>query len=280
MRPAHRQYDPSADRRAYDPALFAGTAPYYRRFRTGYPEAVFELLAGEFHLGPHTRVLDLGCGTGQIAIPLTRRGVPVLAMDPDGEMLAEGRLAAREIAAEIEWRQGSSWELGPELGQLRLVTIGRAFHWMDRIATLAAIDQIVESQGGVALIGPLHRDDPLMDGYGRAQAAIMAVVVEFLGPGRRAGGGTYGHPVDRHETALANSAFSRVETHRFPSPRTWTIDQLIGLTLSSSYAAPPLFGERLPAFEQALRKRLTALDPAGIFGEQDSTEVFIGRRPV
>lgn len=275
-----RPYDPSADRRAYDPELFTGTASYYRRFRSGYPGEVFDLLVERFELGVTTRVLDLGCGTGQLAIPLALRCVPVIAMDPDAEMLREGHLAAEEArAAGIDWRQGSSWDLPLALGPLRLAVMGRSFHWMDRVATLRALDAVVEPGGGVALVASLHREDPLHDAYGRAQAAINEIIAAFLGSERRAGSGTYGHPVDRHDVALANSPFSLVRTHRFPSPRTWSVDELVGLTLSSSYAAPPLFGDRLNEFVTALRSRLAGLDGGRGFEERDVTEVMIGTRP-
>lgn len=274
-----RPYDPSADRRAYDPELFTGTASYYRRFRSGYPAEVFDLLVREFGLGLGTRVLDLGCGTGQLAVPLALRGMPVVAMDPDAEMLREGRVAAEEAGARgIEWRQGSSWDLPGDLAPLRLVTMGRAFHWMDRIATLEALDALVEPRGGVALVASLHREDPFHDAYGRAQAAIADVIASFLGNERRAGSGTYGQPVDRHDVALANSAFSVVRKFQFPSPRMWSVEELIGLTLSSSYAAPPLFGERLDEFVEALTLRLQQLDDGEGFEERDVTEVMVGTR--
>ena len=44
-------------------------------------------------------VLDAGCGTGRVAIELARRGVSVIGVDADTEMLA----TARANAPDIEW---------------------------------------------------------------------------------------------------------------------------------------------------------------------------------
>jgi SAM-dependent methyltransferase len=47
-------------------------------------------------------VLDAGCGTGRVAIELSRRGHDVLGLDVDAAMLA----AARAKAPELEWVEG------------------------------------------------------------------------------------------------------------------------------------------------------------------------------
>jgi SAM-dependent methyltransferase len=46
-----------------------------------------------------TSVLDGGCGTGRVAIELARRGIAVLGVDADPEMIA----AARTKAPGLEW---------------------------------------------------------------------------------------------------------------------------------------------------------------------------------
>jgi SAM-dependent methyltransferase len=61
----------------------------------GEADLVGFLLAGS---GGH-RVLDAGCGTGRVAIELSRRGFAVAAVDADPEMLA----AAREKAPQLSW---------------------------------------------------------------------------------------------------------------------------------------------------------------------------------
>lgn len=45
------------------------------------------------------RVLDAGCGTGRVAVELSRRGLSVAAVDADPEMLG----AARDKAPELSW---------------------------------------------------------------------------------------------------------------------------------------------------------------------------------
>ena len=47
------------------------------------------------------RVLDAGCGTGRVAIELARRGVSVIGVDADPQMLQ----TAREKAPELPWAQ-------------------------------------------------------------------------------------------------------------------------------------------------------------------------------
>src|SRR3954469_13864315 len=53
----------------------------YDRVRPGYPEAVFEDLTTLARLRPGSRVLEVGCGTGQAAVPLATRCFDVAAIE-------------------------------------------------------------------------------------------------------------------------------------------------------------------------------------------------------
>ena len=49
---------------------------------------------------PGGRVLDIGCGTGRVALPLAHAGHPVTAVDIDAALLAA--LARRALALPVE----------------------------------------------------------------------------------------------------------------------------------------------------------------------------------
>lgn len=61
-------------------------------------------------LGPGS-VLDIGCGTGRVAIELARRGINVVGVDADPSMIA----TARRRAPELRWIEADATQL--DLGE-------------------------------------------------------------------------------------------------------------------------------------------------------------------
>ena len=76
---------------------FAGSiAEAYRRFLRDVPAVVLDRLVAHFELGGQDRAVDLGAGTGQVAVGLAARLAGVLALDPEPDMLIELRRRAAE----------------------------------------------------------------------------------------------------------------------------------------------------------------------------------------
>jgi ubiquinone/menaquinone biosynthesis C-methylase UbiE len=162
-----------------DASPFAGTARYYDRFRAPYAPAAFDCIIEAFGLGGSSRVLDLGCGPGRVAIPLSRAVAEVVAVDPDADMIAEGRRLAGE-RRNIHWLRSRAEEVSPAAGPFRAATIGQAFHWMDRDRVLANLAGLIEDGGGLALVNPGRRRP--QESW---EPVAARVVARFLGPQTR-----------------------------------------------------------------------------------------------
>jgi SAM-dependent methyltransferase len=67
------------------------------------------------------RALDVGCGTGDNAIALARRGLSVTAIDVADRPLARAREKAATAGVAVDFRQVDVTSLGPELGPFDLL---------------------------------------------------------------------------------------------------------------------------------------------------------------
>ena len=60
---------------------------------------------------PGARVLDVGCGTGAVALACAARGAEVLGLDPNAEMLEAARAKPAPQAGSTRWLQASAAEI-------------------------------------------------------------------------------------------------------------------------------------------------------------------------
>lgn len=140
-------------------AGFAGsTAAYYRSYRRDVPPPVLHQLAQALGLSSGDRVVDVGTGTGQVAVPLSRVVGAVLAVDPEPDMLAQLRqrltdddvhnvLPVLAAGTDLPVLTGA---LGP--GSVAAVTIANALHWLDAEAFFADAAPLLRPGGGLAVI--------------------------------------------------------------------------------------------------------------------------------
>jgi SAM-dependent methyltransferase len=97
-------------------------------------------------------LLDLACGTGQIALPLANRFAEVVAVDQEEEMVAYGRAKAEAAGmANIRWVTASAETAGLE-GPFDLVAIGNAFHRLKRQVVAEWVLSWLRPGGGIALL--------------------------------------------------------------------------------------------------------------------------------
>jgi protein-L-isoaspartate O-methyltransferase len=203
---------------------FDAAASDYARYRTGYPDEVVDDVVNVARLQAGSRVLEIGCGTGQLSVPLARRGVQLVAVEL-GSNLAS--IARRHLSgypgAQVEVAAFEQWQ--PPASPFDAVVAASAFHWIDpqirfrksaralRPGGVLAIVQAHQVKGGtpgfVADTQPYYlrwglSDDPSFEPAAARDAPVMYPELEQV------------------------SEFEKVRRHRFEIPRHHTTDSYIG----------------------------------------------------
>jgi hypothetical protein len=174
----------------------------------------------------------------------------------------------------VDFRQGSSYDLAPDMGPFKLVTMGRSFHWMDRAATLATLDGLTTPDAAVALFHD-HRIAHSPD-----WRAVVEPIAEKFSPGR-----SESRHVRRsadwapHEAVLLQSRLAEVETLGRVFERQLTADDIVGRVYSMSVTSPEVLGEQREPFEATLRAELAQIAPDHRFTEIVSVEAVLAFRP-
>jgi ubiquinone/menaquinone biosynthesis C-methylase UbiE len=107
---------------------------------------LFELLAAEGDFAGK-RVLDVGCGTGQLAAALGERGARVWGIDPSSAMLEVARAAAPRAG----FKQGSAEALPFKDGWFERVVFRLALHLVDRPRAVAEAARVLAPDGNVVV---------------------------------------------------------------------------------------------------------------------------------
>lgn len=247
---------------------FRSTVPHYVAGRLRYPASLIATVADALSLKGTGRMLDLGCGPGFLAIAFAPYVAEVVGMDPEPDMLAAAREAARDKPGHFTFVLSGSQELGPQFGRFSLVTMGRSFHWMDRARTLATLDTMVEPEGGVALFSDDHPAAPENAWY-----QVWRAIRE-----RHAGGDPRGNAKD-HEAALRQSPFSHVRRPKERYQRRTTIEELVARALSTSTTSPERLGPARAAFEAEIRAEIVPYAEDGAVTELVEAQALLATRP-
>jgi SAM-dependent methyltransferase len=134
---------------------FDEDAERYDRARPGYPPAVFDDLAALTGIGPGSRVLEIGCGTGQATVALAERGYEIVAVELGAGLAAVARRnLARFPKVEVVTAPFESWPLPPE--PFDLVISATAFHWIDPAVRVVKSAQALRPGGTLATIATYH----------------------------------------------------------------------------------------------------------------------------
>lgn len=234
-------------------------AQLYQRYRRGYPEPVIDALADAFALTSDDTVVDLGCGTGQLAVPLARRVASVIAIDPEPDMLAVGR--GGTDARNIRWVVGSDREM-PEIAlrgpdSVGALVIGQALHWMDHAALFPAVAPMFRPGGGVAVVTngvPLWLQDSAWS------HALRDCLTEMFGSRPQRTCGTDDASQRRYATELAEAGYT-VRSTTVDYTAALDVEQIVGNVYSALGVDRLPTVDRRPEFAERVRAAVAPHEP-------------------
>lgn len=165
--------DGSGDRRQMSTA-------YRRSFATlcaGTIETMLDMAFRRVGEGP-ARHLDVGCGTGELAVASALRGSDVVAVDPDRYMVAATQESAREAGQGVKVRQAAAPVLPFADGGFDVVTANFVVnHAADPRTTVRDLARVTADGGCVAMTIWPAEAGPHLAAYGEAASAAGAVAV-------------------------------------------------------------------------------------------------------
>jgi SAM-dependent methyltransferase len=168
----------SADARSQG-RVFDEIAEEYDRHRPAYPDELIDRACEIAGLGPGARVLEIGCGTGQLTRGLLARGLRVTAVEPGEQLIARAR-AQLDRVADVQFINARLEDATLPRAGYGAVFCASAIHWVDPdLGWRRAADALV-SGGTLALLSYFGLDEPRSAGDQQEIRAAMARVAPEL----------------------------------------------------------------------------------------------------
>jgi SAM-dependent methyltransferase len=126
---------------------FGRAARDYERFRPGFPESFFDRLEQEGWIRASIRALDLGTGTGSLALGFASRGLTVTGLDIAPGLLGAARRTANRQGLAATFVEGRAEATGLPAKSFELVSAGQCWWWFDAEPALREVNRLLVSGG-------------------------------------------------------------------------------------------------------------------------------------
>lgn len=127
------------------------TSRDYLEHRPGYPESFFRLLGavGVGLSGQH--ILDLGTGTGALAIPFARAGAHVVGVDASEAQLSAAREAAEREGLSIDLRFARAEETGLPDASFDAITASMCWGYFETARMTLEVPRLLRRDGALLI---------------------------------------------------------------------------------------------------------------------------------
>jgi SAM-dependent methyltransferase len=213
------------------------------------PRGTIEFLAGLAVDEPRI-VLDVGCGTGDIARPLAPLVSGVDAVDISAGMIELGKRLPGGDNPAIRWIQGAVEEVPLEAGYA-LITAGDSLHWMEWSVVMPRFARLLTPRGVLAIIN-------------RDWESVPALWERVLPIIQRHGTNRDFRPYSLRDELTSRGLFQPVGHHEDQwVPWEPTIEEYIEMRHSQNGLSRERMRESAPAFDGEVREAIEELIASG-----------------
>jgi SAM-dependent methyltransferase len=247
-----------SDEVTFSPDLFRGKAEYYDRFRLAYPDALISDLAHRTGASGDGRLLDLACGTGQLAFALRSSFAEVWAVDQEPDMVAvvAAKAAADPGAVPILPVVASAAELDAPPAHFSVVVIGNAFHRLPRDLVAGRVHGWLQPGGFLALCWSLATQAGPLD-WQVAFGALLSRWQAALGGGDRVPANWDLARRQRPDADVLTAAgLEPAGRSEFLVEHRWTLPGLAGFARTLSVLPTAALADHAAAFDDSLSAEL------------------------
>ena len=247
-----------SDEVTFSPDLYRGTAEYYDRFRLSYPDTLISDLAHRTGASGRGRLLDLACGTGQLAFALRSSFAEVWAVDQEPDMVAvvAAKAASGDGAPRVLPVVASAEELDAPPAHFSVAVIGNAFHRLPRDLVAGRVHGWLRPGGFLALCWSSGTQAGGSD-WQLAFGALLSRWQTALGGGGRVPANWDHARRERPDASvLTEAGFELIGQPEFLVEDRWTLPELAGFARTLSILPADALADHAAAFDDALAAEL------------------------
>jgi SAM-dependent methyltransferase len=153
--------------------VFDEVADEYDRHRPTYPHALLDHACEVAALGAGDRVLEIGCGTGQLTRDLLARGLRVSAVEPGDRLIALARQNLGDIG-DVEFVNARFEDAPVPREHFDAVFSASAMHWIDPDLGWQKAAEALAPGGTLALVQYFGCNEPRS--FDDQQALLSAII--------------------------------------------------------------------------------------------------------
>jgi SAM-dependent methyltransferase len=134
---------------------FDMVAEDYNLYRPPYPPEVVDVVVTSSRLHSGISVLEIGCGTGQLSVPLARLDVNLVAVELGPHLAALARRNLKQFPnAHVEVSSFEQWPLPNR--KFDAVLSASAFHWLDPAIRFTKVAAALRPEGYLTILHVHH----------------------------------------------------------------------------------------------------------------------------